>query len=57
MECNMFKEIIRGLVLVGVLTGSVTPVVFAADAPKTRVECKKHKDMMWDGNACVLKKK
>lgn len=52
----MFKEIIRGLVLAAVFVGCVAPAIFAADAPKTKEECEKHKDMMWDGKTCVPKK-
>lgn len=51
----MISQVIRGLVLAGVLAGVAAPAVLA-DAPKTKADCEKVKDMMWDGKACVPKK-
>ena len=53
----MLSKILSGAVLAGVLLSAAAPVTFAADAPKTKEECAKHKDMSWDASAgkCVKK--
>ncbi|WP_181336254.1 hypothetical protein [Hyphomicrobium methylovorum] len=54
----MVSKIIRGAVLAGVLFSVSAPyVAYAADAPKTKADCKKAKDMKWDAttHACVKK--
>ncbi len=53
----MLSKILSGAVLAGVLLSAAAPVTFAADAPKTKEECAKHKDMSWDAAAskCVKK--
>jgi hypothetical protein len=53
----MLSKILSGAVLAGVLLSAAAPVTFAADAPKTKEDCAKHKDMSWDAAAgkCVKK--
>ncbi len=43
--------------IVAALLVAVTAPAFAADAPKTRADCEKKKDMKWDdaAKACVKK--
>jgi ABC-type Fe2+-enterobactin transport system substrate-binding protein len=54
----MISKIVRGAVLTGVLVAFSAPIVAnAADAPKTKAECKKAHDMKWDKTTktCVKK--
>jgi hypothetical protein len=54
----MLSKIVRGAVLTSVLFAFTAPMVaFAADAPMTKAQCKKAKDMKWDKKtkACVAK--
>jgi hypothetical protein len=53
----MIKKILSGAVLAGVLMAAAAPVVYAADAPATKHDCAKHKDMKWDDatSKCVKK--
>jgi hypothetical protein len=43
--------------IVAALLVAVTAPAFAADAPKTKADCEKKKDMKWDdaAKACVKK--
>lgn len=59
-EIQMISKIVRGAVLTGVLVAFSAPIVANAadaDAPKTKAECKKAKDMKWDKTtkSCVKK--
>ena len=57
-EIQMISKIVRGAVLTCVLVAFSAPIVAnAADAPKTKAECKKAKDMKWDKTtkSCVKK--
>jgi ABC-type Fe2+-enterobactin transport system substrate-binding protein len=54
----MISKILSGAVLAGLLLSVSAPIVaVAADAPKTKAECKKAKDMKWDTTTktCVPK--
>jgi hypothetical protein len=54
----MLSKIVRGAVLTGVLFAFSAPMVaYAADAPMTKAQCKKAKDMKWDKatKSCVKK--
>ena len=53
----MIAKILSGAVLGGLLLAVSAPVSFAADAPKTKAECAKNKDMKWDATTktCVKK--
>lgn len=54
----MLAKLFSGAVLAGYLLSVSAPVVvFAADAPKTKADCKKAKDMKWDKTTktCVKK--
>jgi ABC-type Fe2+-enterobactin transport system substrate-binding protein len=54
----MISKIVRGAILTGVLLAYSAPIVaYAADAPKTKADCKKAKDMKWDKTTktCVKK--
>ena len=45
----MISKILSGAVLAGLLLSVSAPIVaVAADAPKTKADCKKAKDMKWD---------
>ena len=48
---------ILGTAIVAGLLFAVTAPAFAADAPKTKADCEKMKDMKWDDamKACVKK--
>ena len=48
---------ILGTAIIAGLLFSITAPVFAADAPKTKADCEKTKDMKWDDakKACVKK--
>lgn len=52
----MIAKILSGAVIGGLLLAVSAPV-FAADAPKTKAECAKNKDMKWDEKTktCVKK--
>lgn len=53
----MISKIVRGAVLAGVLLSVSAPyVAYAADAPKTKADCKKA-DMKWNAttHSCVKK--
>ena len=54
-ERMSFKIVISAIV--AALLVAVTAPAFAADAPKTKAECEKAKDMKWDDatKACVKK--
>jgi hypothetical protein len=52
----MLSKIASGMVLAGILFAvSVPMAAYAAEAPTTKAECKKAKDMKWDrkSKACV----
>ena len=51
----MLSRFVLGLVIAGILSATSAPMTFAADAPKTKAECKKMKNMKWDSKAkkCV----
>lgn len=54
----MISKLVRGAVLTGVLVAFSAPIVAnAADAPTTKADCKKAKDMKWDKatSTCVKK--
>jgi hypothetical protein len=54
----MISKLVRGAVLTGVLVAFSAPIVAnAADAPTTKADCKKAKDMKWDKTTktCVKK--
>ena len=56
MEINqMLSRFVLGLVIAGILSATTAPMTFAADAPKTKAECKKIKNMKWDSKTktCV----
>jgi hypothetical protein len=58
MEINqMLSRFVLGLVIAGILSAATTSTTFAEDAPKTKAECKKIKNMKWDSKtkACVKK--
>jgi hypothetical protein len=50
------SKILSAAIVAGLLF-AVTAPAFAADAPKTKAECEKMKDMKWDDatKACVKK--
>jgi ABC-type Fe2+-enterobactin transport system substrate-binding protein len=50
------SRILSTAIVAGLLF-AVTAPLFAADAPKTKAECEKMKDMKWDdaAKACVKK--
>ena len=52
----MMSKIFSTAIVAGLLF-AVTAPAFAADAPKTKAECEKMKDMKWDDatKACVKK--
>ncbi|MBN9354670.1 MAG: hypothetical protein J0H04_12130 [Hyphomicrobium denitrificans] len=55
---TMISKLVRGAVLTGVLVAFSAPIVAnAADAPMTKADCKKAKDMKWDKTTktCVKK--
>ena len=49
-------KFLSAAIVAGLLCAFVVPA-FAADAPKTKAECEKMKDMKWDdaAKACVKK--
>lgn len=53
----MLSRFVLGLVIAGILSAATAPMTFAEDAPKTKAECKKIKNMKWDSKtkACVKK--
>ncbi len=53
----MIGRMLSVAALAGLLMGALTPVSYAADTPKTKTECEKHKDMKWDASTmkCVKK--
>jgi ABC-type Fe2+-enterobactin transport system substrate-binding protein len=54
----MLSRILSGAILAGLLLGVSSPIVaYAADAPKTKADCEKAKDMKWDDKTskCVKK--
>jgi ABC-type Fe2+-enterobactin transport system substrate-binding protein len=54
----MLSKILSGAVLAGLLLAVSAPIAaYAADAPKTKADCEKAKDMKWDDKAgkCVKK--
>jgi hypothetical protein len=53
----MITKILSGAVLAGLLMAASAPIVYAADAPTTKSDCAKHKDMKWDDatSKCVKK--
>ena len=54
----MLSKFVSAAVLAGLLwTVSAPMVAYAADAPKTKAECEKAKDMKWDEatKTCVKK--
>jgi hypothetical protein len=50
------SKILSAAIVAGLLCAFAAPA-FAADAPKTKAECEKMKDMKWDdaAKACVKK--
>jgi ABC-type Fe2+-enterobactin transport system substrate-binding protein len=57
-EIQMIAKILSGALLAGYMLAVSAPIVaVAADAPKTKADCKKAKDMKWDKTtkACVKK--
>jgi hypothetical protein len=50
----MSAKIVSSAVVTALLLAFTAPA-FAADAPKTKADCEKVKDMKWDGKACVKK--
>jgi hypothetical protein len=55
---TMIAKILSGALLAGYMLAVSAPIVaVAADAPKTKADCKKAKDMKWDKTtkACVKK--
>lgn len=52
----MSGRIVRTAIITGLLLAVAAPA-FAADAPKTKADCEKAKDMKWDDakKACVKK--
>ena len=55
-EGNKMSKILSTAIVAGILF-SITAPAFAADAPKTKAECKKLTDMKWDATTktCVKK--
>jgi len=55
-EGNTMSKVLSTAIVAGLLFGIAAPV-FAADAPKTKAECKKLTDMKWDSatKTCVKK--
>jgi ABC-type Fe2+-enterobactin transport system substrate-binding protein len=55
-EVNMSAKILSTAIVAGLLL-AITAPAFAADAPKTKADCEKTKDMKWDDatKACVKK--
>jgi hypothetical protein len=53
----MIAKVVGGAVLASLLVAVSAPVAFAADAPKTKEDCEKTKDMKWDEatKTCVKK--
>jgi ABC-type Fe2+-enterobactin transport system substrate-binding protein len=54
----MLSRILSGAVLAGLLLAVSAPIAaYAADAPKTKADCEKAKDMKWDEKTskCVKK--
>ncbi len=54
----MLSRVLSGAVLAGFLLAVAAPITaYAADAPKTKEECEKTKDMKWDEatKTCVPK--
>jgi ABC-type Fe2+-enterobactin transport system substrate-binding protein len=54
----MTSKIVTGAVLTGLLLAVSAPIAaYAADAPKTKADCEKVKDMKWDATTktCVKK--
>lgn len=53
----MIGKIFTAAALAGFLMAATAPVTFAADTPKTKTDCEKHKDMKWDASTmkCVKK--
>ena len=54
----MISKILSGALLAGFMLSVSAPIVaVAADAPKTKADCKKAKDMKWDKTtkSCVKK--
>ena len=56
LEGNTMSKIFSTAIVAGLLF-SITAPAFAADAPKTKAECKKLTDMKWDSatKSCVKK--
>jgi ABC-type Fe2+-enterobactin transport system substrate-binding protein len=57
-EIQMIAKILSGALLAGYMLAVSAPIVaVAADAPKTKADCKKAKDMKWDKTTktCVKK--
>lgn len=52
----MKTKLVLGTVLAGMMFAATAPVI-AADAPKTKADCEKAKDMKWDEakKACTKK--
>lgn len=54
----MSMKALGSALLAGLLLSAAAPVAtYAADAPKTKADCEKAKDMTWDASAskCVRK--
>jgi hypothetical protein len=53
----MYVKIVSSAVLAGLLLAAAPIVSYAADAPKTKADCEKAKNMKWDDatSKCVKK--
>jgi hypothetical protein len=53
----MLAKLIGSAIVTGILLAASAPPSIAADAPKTKAECEKMKDMKWDEatKTCIKK--
>jgi hypothetical protein len=53
----MISKLLGSVVAAGLILSVAAPMANAADAPKTKAECAKMKDMKWDASSktCVKK--